>query len=277
MDELRRELRALLEAGGVAAADVEADWIVEAVTGVRRAERIARARAVEAQEHERALELARRRAAGEPLQYLTGVAGFRRLELRVGPGVFIPRPETEMVVERAMELLPRGGLMVDVGTGSGAIALAVKDERPDARVYATEASPEALAWAARNRAELGLDVTLLLGDLLAPLPRELTGRVDVVVSNPPYVRVHDRSRLPRDVVEHEPHVALFASGGGLAVIERLAAQARAVLRPGGWLVCEISGEQREDAARLFEAAGYDEVRTSQDLAGHERIVEGRRP
>lgn len=276
MGELRRELRALLEAGGVAAADVEADWIVEAVTGLRRADRIARRHPVGPHEHARALELARRRAAGEPLQYLTGVAGFRRLELKVGPGVFIPRPETEMLVERALELLPGGGLAVDAGTGSGAIALAIKDERPDARVYATEASPAALAWAERNRAELGLDVTLLLGDLLAPLPEGLCGEVDLVVSNPPYVREDDRFRLPRDVIEHEPHEALFAPGEGLAVIARLAEQALSVLRRGGWLLCEISGEQREGAARLFEEAGYADVRTSQDLAGHERIVEGRR-
>jgi release factor glutamine methyltransferase len=277
MGELRRELRALLESAGVAAAEVEADWIVEAVTGQRRAERIAGGRVVTPHERDRALEMARRRAAGEPLQYLTGVAGFRRLELRVGPGVFIPRPETEMVVERALDHLPHAGVAVDACTGSGAIALALKDERPDVTVYATETSTEALAWAKRNRAELGLDVTLLLGDLLGPLPDELAGRVDLVVSNPPYVRADSRSRLPRDVIEHEPHVALFAPGRGLGVIARLAQQALGVLRPGGWLVCEISGEQREEASRLFEAAGYADVRTSQDLAGHERIVEGRRP
>jgi len=231
---------------------------------------------VDEDEAARALSLASRRVRGEPLQYLTGVAGFRRLELAVGPGVFIPRPETELVAEQAMARLPAGGALVDAGTGSGAIALAVADERPDATVYATELYTEALAWATKNRAALDADVTLVACDLLSGLPEELHGAADVIVSNPPYIAPEERPSLPADIAGHEPPEALFAPQGGRGVIEGLARSAPEWLRPGGWLVIEI-GETHGPGVRSFlEGEGYADVSITTDLAGKDRIAQGRR-
>jgi release factor glutamine methyltransferase len=225
----------------------------------------------------RALELARRRAAGEPLQYLTGVVGFRRIELSVGPGVFIPRPETELLVERALQLLPRRGIAVDVGTGSGAIALALADERPDARVLATEASAPALEWARRNRARLGLSVELLDCDILSGLPQELRRGVDVIVSNPPYIAPEEEDSLPPEVVAHEPRDALFAPVHGTAAHRRIARSSRRWLRPGGWLVLEIAPNQGERVTAMFEEEGYVHCDVSTDLTGRPRIAAARNP
>ena len=220
-----------------------------------------------------ALALAHRRAAGEPLQYLTGVAGFRHLELAVGPGVLVPRPETEQVAQRALDLLPEGGSLVDIGTGSGAIALAVAYERRDARVWATEISAEALEWARANRDRLRLPVELLQGDLFAPLPSELHRRMDVIVANPPYVGEDERGSLPTDVVAHEPELALFADDG-LSVIRRLVEQAPDWLAPGGWLVLEISERHPHEVEALLLGAGFRDVFIEQDLAGKARIASG---
>ncbi len=222
----------------------------------------------------RALALAQRRAAGEPLQYLTGVAGFRYLELAVGPGVLIPRPETEQVAERAINLLPAGGTLVDIGTGSGAIALATAHERPDARVFGTDVSHEALEWAERNRIRLGLDVELLQGDLFDALPAPMRGEIDVCVSNPPYVTQAEKGSLPRDVVEHEPAIALFVDGT-TSVTERLVSEAPDWLRPGGWLVLEINEHYGAEVGSLFERHGYQDLFVEQDLTGRPRIAVGR--
>ncbi|MDQ4025412.1 MAG: peptide chain release factor N(5)-glutamine methyltransferase [Actinomycetota bacterium] len=206
---------------------------------------------------------------------MLGTAAFRRLELAVGPGVFVPRPETELVAERAMESLPRAGTLVDLCCGSGAIALSVADERPDARVLATELSPAAARWAAENRRALGLEVELLVGDLFEPLPAELRGAVDVVVANPPFVDEAERATLPRDVVEHEPPGALFAPGSGTSVIERIVAEAPTWLRPDGWLVLEIGETQAARVSTFLAAAGFDDVAIRADLNGRDRIAEGR--
>lgn len=223
----------------------------------------------------RAFALAERRGAGEPLQYVTGVAGFRRLELNVGPGVFVPRPETELVAEHAMNRLPRGGTVVDVGTGSGAIALSIADERPDTRVIATELNEESLRWARRNIEELELRVELLPCDLLAGLPQELHAATDVIVSNPPYVA--ECERLPADILDHEPREALFAPDGGLHYIARIVNESALWLRSGGWLVLEIGESQSEGVGPLLADAGYEDVSISLDLAQRARIAEGRWP
>jgi release factor glutamine methyltransferase len=230
---------------------------------------------LEGQVVERAVELAARRASGVPLQYVTGVAGFRRLELAVGSGVLIPRPETEVVAERAMQRLPCRGIIVDVGTGSGPIALSVADERPDARVYATEISESALGWARRNASNLQLSIELVRGDLFKGLPQELAGDVDVVVSNPPYVALRDAGTLPPEVVDHEPAVALFAGEEGLQVIAVIAKQAREWLRPGGWLILEMGFDQSETVLQLLTDHEYTEVAAHPDLTGHLRVAEGR--
>ena len=221
--------------------------------------------------------LAGRRVNGEPLQYLTGIAGFRRLELAVGPGVFVPRPESEVLVEHVLGRLPESGIVVDVGTGSGAIALAVADERPDAKVYATEASRDALEWAKVNKERLSSSVEFLEGDLFAPLPEAIRGKVDVVVSNPPYIADNERTALPVDVVDHEPHIALFSGVDGTSIIERIAPGATEWLRPGGWLLIEISPHLQTVVPRVFQSSGYEKIAIHPDLAERPRVVEARRP
>lgn len=176
-----------------------------------------------------------------------------------------------------MALLPHAGIVVDVGTGSGAIALSIKQERADATVIATEVSSDAAAWAEKNRARLQLDVEIVVCDLLSELRPELRGRIDVVVSNPPYVATTERRLLPDEVVDHEPHDALFAGADGLAVIRRIVDEARRWLTPGGHVVLEM-GERQGDAARsILTAAGYESVAIGRDLNERDRVAEGRRP
>jgi release factor glutamine methyltransferase len=223
----------------------------------------------------RALDFANRRATGEPLQYVLGIAGFRHLDLLVGPGVFIPRPETELVVEKAIERLPRGGLAVDIGAGAGSIALAIAGERPDATVYATELSGEAIAWMRRNLKKTGFKVELKRGDLFAPLPEEIRSRVDVVVSNPPYIPSEDAHLLPVEVAVHEPHQALYAGPTGLDVLARIVSEARSWLKPDGWLVMEIGDRQDKVVRALLQDADYSDVSIDKDLADRLRIASAR--
>ncbi len=266
----------MLRDADVPNAQTEARWVVEAASGRSSTELVADPE-LDASIETKAIELARRRVAGEPLQYVTGVAGFRRLDLDVGPGVFVPRPETELVAEKAMERLPQGGTIVDVGTGSGAIALAVADERPDARVLATERFADALEWARRNRDKTGKDVEIVESDLLDALPSEVRGRIDVVVSNPPYVPQSDRAKLPAEIVEREPHSALFGGPRGLDVIERLARDAFEWLRKAGWLVLEMGAGHAESVRTLLQTTGYADVRIGVDYADWPRVAEGRKP
>jgi release factor glutamine methyltransferase len=227
-------------------------------------------RPLSAAEVERARGLVARRGAHEPLQYVLGEWGFRRLTLGVDPRALIPRPETETVVERCLAAIegldePR---VLDVGTGTGAIALAIADEHPDARVTGIDVSEDALALARENAARTGLAVELRLHDLFAGLP----GRDwDLVVSNPPYVRTDELRRLAREVVEWEPEVALVARGQ----TEVLVREAAVVLRPGGALVLETHDDGAAALATLLADHGYREIAVTEDLAGRERVVEGR--
>ena len=214
-------------------------------------------------------EWARRRRAREPVAYILGVKGFRRIDLQVDRRVLIPRPETEHLVEAALAL-PAGSRVVDVGTGSGAVALALKDERADLEVIGTDISSDALDVARANARRLGLEVTLLEGDLLGPV----TGEVDAVVSNPPYVAEGDRARLPADVVAHEPAQALFAGTDGLDVIRRLIPEAKA--SAARMVALEVGWTQAAGVRELLEQAGFDASEVIADLAGIERVVVGRR-
>lgn len=261
---------------GVDSVERETQWLIEAGTGRAWTDLIAGSGEIEMAQVRRTLDLTRRRALGEPLQYVTGVAGFRHLDVAVGPGVFIPRPETEQVVDRALAHLPKGGIAVDIGTGSGAIALAIAQERPDADVWATDISPRALSWAEGNVSALSSAVHLISGDLFDGLPSSLRRRLHVVVSNPPYVRRGEADGLPGDVRDHEPEVALFAGGDGLDVVGRIASEAGEWLREGGWLVLEIGATQGDQGVALVERLGYGEVSVGMDLSGRERIVEARR-
>ncbi|MGH8894662.1 MAG: peptide chain release factor N(5)-glutamine methyltransferase [Actinomycetes bacterium] len=212
-----------------------------------------------------------RRAGREPLQHITGRAYFRHLTLAVGPGVFVPRPETEVVAGAAIaaaRALPEP-VVVDLGTGSGAIALAVADEAPHATVHAVEADPVAHSWAARNCA--GTAVDLRHGDM-ADAFADLDGTVDVVVSNPPYIPVGAQVRDP-EVAAHDPAVALWSGADGLdavRVVERVAAR---LLRPGGTVVVEHADLQGRSApAILTLAGGWSDVRDHVDLAGRDRYL-----
>jgi len=214
------------------------------------------------------------RCRGTPLQHLTGDQPFRRLTLEVRPGVFVPRPETEVLVGAALEMLDKveAPVVVDVGTGTGAIALAIKDERPDAQVLATDLSPEAVELARRNASSLGLDVRILEGDLLDPVPEDLRGWIDVIISNPPYVTPEEYQDLP-DEVRADPELALL---GGADVYERLAAASLRWLDDGGLLVVEIGAAHRDDVVAVLERE-FMEVRVLPDLTGRDRAVMGRRP
>jgi release factor glutamine methyltransferase len=208
---------------------------------------------------------ARRRVQREPVAYILGRKGFRRLALTVDPRVLIPRPETEHVVEAALGL-PEGARVVDVGTGSGAIALALADERPDLRVVGTDTSAGALEVARANAARLGLAVEFVQGDLLEPVD----GPVDAVVSNPPYVGRGDP--LPPEIARYEPAEALYAGDDGLDAFRRLApAAARAA-----FAAFEVGAGQAADVEALLRDAGFDAVDRVRDLAGIERVVVGRR-
>ena len=205
----------------------------------------------------------RRRSVGrEPVAYITGVKGFRHLDLRVDPRVLIPRPETETLVEAALGLA-QSARVVDVGTGSGAVALALKDERPDLAVTATDASEDALAVARDNAARLGLDVRFVHGDLL-----EGVGELDAVVSNPPYVEVG--AELAPEIARHEPAQALYAGLDGLEVVRRLVAQAGE--RGAVFLAVEVGAGQALAVEELARAAGFDRTERRADLAGIERVV-----
>ena len=213
--------------------------------------------------------LVARRAQREPVAYILGEWGFRRLTLAVDRRALIPRPETEIVVERCLARLDgvASARVLDVGTGTGAIALALADELDGARVTAIDVSADALALARENAARTGLAVELLEHDLRAGLP---PGPWDLVVSNPPYVEPGELEGLMPDVRDYEPHLALVGTG----VTEAVARAADTELAPGGWLVLEVGDGQATAVAALLEALGYADVLTSRDLTGRERVVEG---
>jgi release factor glutamine methyltransferase len=233
--------------------------------------------------------LVARRAAGEPLQYVLGRWPFRTLDLMVDRRVLIPRPETEQVVEAALGELermdtassarPRSRIAVDLGTGSGAIALSLAAERPRLEVWATDVSPDALNVAAANLAGLGgraaARVRLTSGAWWAALPDELQGRVDLVVSNPPYVSSAEMSELDPQIVLWEPRLSLEAGPTGLEALQEVLRGAQSWLRPGGAIVVEIAPHQAAAATQLAEASGFSEIEVHRDLAGRDRAVVAR--
>ena len=222
------------------------------------------------------LTLVQRRVQGEPVAYLTGLKEFYGLALQVDRRVLVPRPDTELLVDWALEQLAalatpvpdRPRAVLDLGTGSGAVALAIKHTRPDAHVDAVDASADALAVAQRNADRLGLTIGFLQGHWLEPV----TGRYDCIVSNPPYVAAGD-PHLP--ALRHEPLQALVAGADGLQDLRAIVPAARAHLQPGGWLLVEHGFDQGLPVRQLFMAAGFVQIATRRDLAGHERCTGGR--
>lgn len=209
-----------------------------------------------------------RRAAGEPLAYVTGLAGFRRLELRVDSRVLIPRPETEGVVDWALRLRP-DGVAADIGTGSGCLALALRQEGAYRRVLAVDRSREALTVARLNRDRLGLPIDLVRGDLVSALADR---SVDVIVSNPPYVSAAEYHDLDPAVRVHEPRLALESGRDGLEATRALLGDGRRVLAPGGWIVVEIAAMRGPESAALAAHAGLTRVQVYDDAFGRPRFL-----
>jgi len=228
-------------------------------------------RTLDAAELDRYRELVARRSRHEPVAYILGEWGFRRLTLNVDRRALIPRPETELVVERCLARLDglEAPAVLDVGTGTGAIALAIADERPAARVTAIDASADALALAGENVERTGIHVELERRDLFAGFPQ---GPWDLVVSNPPYVEPEELATLMPDVRDWEPHVALVGHG----VTDAVARGAHATLRPGGSLVLEVGEGQATSVAALLEELGFVGVAVTPDLTGRDRVVEAGR-
>ncbi len=272
--EIVRRAADYLDRHGVESPRETAEVLLMHTLGTDRAALYARSDGLDAREARMFGRALCQRCTGTPLQYLTGEQAFRRIVLEVRPGVFVPRPETEVLVGVALAELgdAETPIVVDVGTGTGAMALSVKDELPGAKVYATDLSAEAVELARANAARLSLEVVVLEGDRFGPLPAALRGWVDLVVSNPPYVKPEAYADLPAEV-RAEPELALV---GGVAAIERLAAEAMRWLRDGGVLAVEIGASQ---GAAVAEALGrsFMDVRIEQDLAGRDRVAVARRP
>jgi release factor glutamine methyltransferase len=218
-------------------------------------------------------DLIRRRLDGEPLQYIEGTTQFGPLELVVDKRVLIPRPETETLFEMASKMVRLPKVIIDLCTGSGALALALKQRFPAAAVFATDISTDAIEVAAENMARTDTSIYLADGDLFDPLPASLIGEVDLIVANPPYVSEAEFASLPDDV-KREPRVALVSGRSGLEIIERIGASASQWLRPGGVVICEIGEKQGIAAASSFPDIP---VVIRQDLNGRDRYVLGVKP
>jgi release factor glutamine methyltransferase len=275
---LLSEAAATLAAAGVAAPEWDAERLLRHVLEWDRATLVASPAAeVPGEQAARFRAFVARRAAREPLQYLLGSQAFWKHEFLVTPDVLIPRPETELLVEVCLDLVrdTERPLMVDVGTGSGCIALSLAFERTDAVVHATDFSEPALDVARENARRLGLEgrVTFHHGQLLEPLGGL---EVQLVASNPPYVDRADRVALAPEVRDHEPEAALFPPGDALAVYRRLVPASAALLPVGGALAVEVSPFLVDDVVRLFGEAGFPEPAVRPDLAGLSRVVFGRR-
>lgn len=259
---------------------LSAEWLLAGATGLTRIEAYAYFdRPLTDDERSTLRESVRRRATGEPLQYILGEAAFRHLTLKVDPSVLIPRPETEILVDQALEAIDRAialrgeARVLDLCTGSGCIALSIAHERAPVRVWATDISRAALDVAYGNAALVGVEdrVELIECDLAAGVDVDLLGTFDVVISNPPYIPTADLESLPDEVSRFEPRVALDGGVDGLEVFDRIAQASRRLLRPGGLLACELD-ENRVCAAADKCVEWYQEVRVVRDLAGRDRIV-----
>ena len=224
-------------------------------------------------DHARFEELARRRTAGEPLQYLEGTAPFGPFDLLVDERVLIPRPETEQLWELAMRTVEHPRVVVDLCTGSGALAVACKSTWPEARIVATDLSGDAVAVATENIRRQTVEVDVFKGDLFAPLPDDLRGSVDLIVSNPPYVRADEWPDLPSDV-RKEPRMALVAGPEGTEILARIAQEAPSWLAGDGVVICEM-GETQADAVRTAFSRSFESVSVERDLAGRDRFVVAR--
>ncbi len=276
-DRLLTEAAAALGAAGVPSPQVDAELLLARATNTSRGAVRARALtggAIGPEHVERFRHAVARRATREPLQHITGEAHFRALTLAVGPGVFVPRPETEGVVQFGIDALRASAVpspvAVDLGSGSGAIAIAMDTEVPNAVVYAVERSPEALPWTRRNVDAHGGTVRLVEGDLADALP-ELDGTVSVVVSNPPYVP-DDMVPVDPEVRDHDPALALYGGADGLDAVRALTESAWRLLVPGGLLVVEHAEQQGAGVRAVLATRGFRSPETHVDLTGRDRTT-----
>lgn len=255
-----------------------AEWLLAHVLGLRRAELLLNQEIVLDESQEQALDqLVARRMNREPLQYIIGYTDFFALRIKVGPGVLIPRPETEELVEEALKRLHEfdAPWILDVGTGSGAIALALKKERADAEVFACDVSADALKIARMNAEELNLPVTFIHSDALAPaFADNVPACFDMLISNPPYVPLADRETMQPEVASFEPEVALFPGDDPLLFYRALAGHAERLLKTGGILLVEGHIDYVDQAAELFRDAGLTSVEVLDDFSGRPRFAVG---
>jgi release factor glutamine methyltransferase len=279
--QLRQALHsaiAQLETSGIEEPRISAEVLIFHVLGCDRAYLFAHPERelseAEQAEYDR---LASRRASGEPLQYLTGHQEFWKADFLVSPAVLIPRPETEHIIEAVLDLVrkfPSGKplKLIDVGTGSGAIAVSLARELPQAEVHAVDLSEAALCVARRNAERLHARVCFARSDVLEAVARD--GSFDFVVSNPPYVGLNEADKVQEVVKDYEPHMAVFAGDEGLDVIRRLIPQAFEALRPGGWLLIEIGFSMEKAVIELLK--GWKNVHSVADLAGIPRVIVGQK-
>jgi release factor glutamine methyltransferase len=276
--EWRLAARDPLREGGLESPALEADLLLRHVLGVTRSELLIHPdRILLPAEKRRLSRYLHRRVGREPLQYILGETDFRTLTLRTSPAALIPRPETEGLVEQVLAFLgkdPRGTVL-DVGTGTGCIALSLAAEAPGLRVWASELSPEAARLARRNARALGLDqrVEIKVGNLTDPFD-DHPGALAALVSNPPYVAAGEKSRLQPEVRDHEPDLALFAPGEGLGIYRKLIPRAEHLVEPGGLLALEIGEDQGNSLLELLNRRGgtWVEIRIEKDLAGRDRYA-----
>ena len=261
----------LLAKAGIESAEVDAQLLAAHVLGISKGELQAQLFLdPDISEVEEIEKLLQKRSERIPLQHLTGVAYFRNLTLEVGPGVFIPRPETEGVVDLALEAMPENGIAVDLCTGSGAIAISIATERPNSKVYAWELNPESESYLRKN---IRGDVELVMADIADDhkLWDELAGTVDVVISNPPYI---PNWAVPKDleVQLHDPYMALYGGEDGMDIIRVVSMRALQLLKPGGYLVVEHADTQGQLVADLFQTDGWENIQVHQDLTNRDRSV-----
>jgi len=267
------------EEAGIESAGADAEILASFVLGVNRGELLSKAITAESFSEEDSLkfdELVAKRAERFPLQHLTGFAYFRALELKVGPGVFVPRFETEVVTQLAVDALKaipsQEPIAVDLATGSGAIALSLATEVPNAKIYAVELSDDALVFTRENFARYAPNADLRQGDL-ADAFQDLNGQVDVLISNPPYIPDEMIPIYP-EVHLHDPSLALYGGSDGLDLIRKVDASAKRLLRPGGSLIIEHADMQGNSVQELLLASGWRNVATHKDLAGRDRATTG---
>ena len=268
-----------LQTAGIEPARREVEWILSHVTGATRLEFMMRGdRPVPAQEVALFESLLERRLASEPLQYLTGEAGFFGHIFRVTPAVLIPRPETEQLVEWALERIGEMNevRVLDLGTGSGCIPISIQLARPGVRCTGLDVDESALVVARGNAEALGANVRWIEADMLtADLPALVSDPVHLLLSNPPYIADLERDTLQPEVVDHEPHLALFAGEDPLLFYRRLVSVAPSLLREGGWIGMEVHADHGQEVLALLDDAGWQESSIAKDLAGKDRLVTGR--